>query len=44
MENLISAVNDPINGIVWGWPMVSLIAITGIVLMLGPRVNPGSDS
>lgn len=40
MENLISAINDPINGIVWGWPMVSLIAITGIVLMLGLQLMP----
>ena len=40
MENLISAVNDPINGIVWGWPMVSLIAITGIVLMVGLQLMP----
>ena len=35
MEQLISSINDPINGIVWGWPMVLLIAFTGIVLMLG---------
>ena len=40
MANLISAINDPINAIVWGWPMVSLIAATGIVLMLGLRLMP----
>ena len=40
MEQLISSINDPINGIVWGWPMVLLIAFTGIVLMLGLRFMP----
>ena len=40
MERLISSINDPINGIVWGWPMVLLIAFTGIVLMLGLRFMP----
>ncbi|MEL0339903.1 MAG: sodium:alanine symporter family protein [Synechococcus sp.] len=40
MEQLISSINDPINGVVWGWPMVLLIAFTGIVLMLGLRFMP----
>ena len=40
MEQLISSINDPINGVVWGWPMVFLIAFTGIVLMLGLRFMP----
>tara|TARA_E500000178_G_scaffold235145_1_gene231610 strand:+ start:1271 stop:2605 length:1335 start_codon:yes stop_codon:yes gene_type:complete len=40
MEQFISSINDPINGIVWGWPMVLLIAFTGIVLMLGLRFMP----
>jgi AGCS family alanine or glycine:cation symporter len=40
MESVISAVNDPINGIVWGWPMVILIAATGILLMFGLRLMP----
>ena len=40
MERLISSINDPINGIVWGWPMVLLIAFTGILLMLGLRFMP----
>ena len=40
MEQLIKAINDPINGVVWGWPMVTLIAVTGIVLMLGLRLMP----
>jgi AGCS family alanine or glycine:cation symporter len=40
MERFISSINDPINGIVWGWPMVLLIAFTGIVLMLGLRFMP----
>ena len=40
METLISAINDPINGVVWGWPMVILIAATGILLMFGLRLMP----
>ena len=40
MEQLISSINDPINGVVWGWPMVFLIAFTGFVLMLGLRFMP----
>ena len=40
MEELIKAINAPINGVVWGWPMVTLIAVTGIVLMLGLRLMP----
>ena len=40
MEQFISSINDPINGIVWGWPMVFLIAFTGILLMLGLRFMP----
>ena len=40
MEQLIKAINDPINGVVWGWPMVTLIAVTGIVLMLGLSLMP----
>ena len=40
MERLISSINDPITGIVWGWPMVLLIAFTGILLMLGLRFMP----
>ena len=40
MEQFISSINDPINGIVWGWPMVLPIAFTGIVLMLGLRFMP----
>ena len=40
MEELIKAINAPINGVVWGWPMVALIAVTGIVLMLGLRLMP----
>ena len=40
MEQFISSINDPINGIVWGWPMVLLIAFTGVLLMLGLRFMP----
>ncbi len=40
LDNAIKTINDPINGFVWGWPTVSLIAITGIVLMIGLRFMP----
>ena len=37
MHGQLISINDPINGVVWGWLMVLLIAFTGIVLMLGLR-------
>ena len=40
LETAIRAINDPINGLVWGWPTVSLIALTGMVLMFGLRLMP----
>ena len=40
LESAVEALNGPINGLVWGWPTVSLIALTGIVLMLGLRFMP----
>ena len=40
IESTVEAINGPINGLVWGWPTVSLIAITGIVLMVGLRFMP----
>ena len=40
LESAVEAINGPINGLVWGWPTVSLIALTGIVLMLGLRFMP----
>ena len=40
LESTVEAINGPINGLVWGWPTVSLIALTGIVLMLGLRFMP----
>ena len=40
LESTVEAINGPINGLVWGWPTVSLIAITGIVLMVGLRFMP----
>ena len=39
LETAIRTINDPINA-VWGWPTVSLIALTGVVLMLGLRFMP----
>ncbi|MFL0777479.1 MAG: sodium:alanine symporter family protein, partial [Prochlorococcus sp.] len=40
MEETIRAINGPINNFAWGWPTVILIALTGIVLMLGLRFMP----
>ena len=40
LEQAIEAINTPINSIVWGWPTVLLIAITGIALMVGLRFMP----
>ena len=40
LEQTIEAINGPINSLVWGWPTVLLIAITGIVLMVGLRFMP----
>ena len=40
LESTVEAINGPINGLVWGWPTVSLIAVTGIVLMVGLRFMP----
>ena len=39
-DSAVSEINGPINSLVWGWPTVSLIAITGVVLMLGLRFMP----
>ncbi|MGB1416236.1 MAG: alanine/glycine:cation symporter family protein [Synechococcus sp.] len=39
-DTTIQAINNPINGLVWGWPTVLLIALTGIVLMVGLRFMP----
>ena len=40
LEQAIQAINTPINSVVWGWPTVLLIAITGIALMVGLRFMP----
>ena len=40
LESAIKAINGPINGLVWGWPTVSLIALTGVALMAGLRFMP----
>mgnify|MGYP001182707882 CR=1 FL=1 len=36
----IQDINSPINSLVWGWPTVILIAVTGIALMVGLRFMP----
>ncbi|WP_036918167.1 MULTISPECIES: amino acid carrier protein [unclassified Prochlorococcus] len=40
MEKAIELINNPINSFAWGWPTVVLIALTGIVLMLGLGFMP----
>ena len=43
MENFnasLEAINAPVNSLVWGWPTVGLIAITGIFLMVGLGFMP----
>ena len=40
LESVVEAVNGPINGLVWGWPTVSLIALTGVALMVGLQFMP----
>ena len=40
LDTSIQAINSPINGLVWGWPTVLLIALTGILLMVGLRFMP----
>jgi len=40
IEEAISRVNNPINTFAWGWPTVILIALTGIVLMVGLGFMP----
>ena len=40
MNGAIEAINSPINSFVWGPPTVTLIALTGIVLMVGLQFMP----
>ena len=40
LESAVEAINGPINSLVWGWPTVSLIACTGVGLMIGLRFMP----
>ena len=35
IERTLELINNPINSFAWGWPTVTLIALTGIVLMAG---------
>jgi len=35
IEELVEYINTPLNSFAWGWPTVILIALTGIILMLG---------
>jgi len=40
IEKGIELINNPINSFAWGWPTVTLIALTGIVLMVGLGFMP----
>ncbi len=40
LEQSLQSINEPINSFAWGWPTVILIALTGIVLMLGLGFMP----
>ncbi len=40
IEKYIQSINSPINSFAWGWPTVTLITVTGIVLMVGLRFMP----
>tara|TARA_Y100001968_G_C19398126_1_gene739467 strand:- start:506 stop:1858 length:1353 start_codon:yes stop_codon:yes gene_type:complete len=39
-ERIIESINSPINSFAWGWPTVGLIAITGILMMVGLQFKP----
>ncbi len=39
-ESFVEAVNTPLNNFAWGWPTVILIALTGLVLMIGLGFMP----
>ncbi|WP_320668447.1 sodium:alanine symporter family protein [Prochlorococcus sp. MIT 1307] len=40
MEQAINLINTPINNFAWGWPTVTLIAITGVLFTLGLGFMP----
>ncbi|QNI71077.1 amino acid carrier family protein [Cyanobium sp. NS01] len=40
LEDTIRAINAPINNFAWGWPTVTLIALTGLVMMVGLGFMP----
>ena len=40
IEKTVELLNNPINSFAWGWPTVTLIALTGIVLMAGLNFMP----
>ena len=44
---VVEDINDKINGIVWGWPMIILILGTGVlitILLKGMQVRKFKDS
>ncbi|WP_320676909.1 alanine/glycine:cation symporter family protein [Prochlorococcus sp. MIT 1300] len=38
--NSLKTINSALNSIAWGWPTVTLISATGLVLMFGLRLMP----
>ncbi len=40
LADSINAINDPLNSFAWGWPTISLIALSGFWLMIGLRFMP----
>ncbi len=40
LEQKIESFNNPINAFAWGWPTVILIALTGLLFMVGLRFMP----
>ncbi len=40
LSDFLKAINSPLNNFAWGWPTVTLIALTGLVLMFGLSFMP----
>ncbi len=40
IEKTVELINTPLNNFAWGWPTVTLIALTGLLLMTGLKFMP----
>ncbi len=40
IEESIELINNPISNFAWGWPTITLISLTGIILMCGLKFMP----